>query len=149
VLLSANFATVPCVHKDHKSNNSQNPGGNEMKRHSYILALLALAGVFAVAQDMPRQKDDPQQRTPTSQQPTSDQDKATTANTADVQKDIQSALQQEPTLATANINVQVAGKNVELSGTVPSKDAKDKAEQIAKSHAGGLAVKNHLKVTGS
>ena len=120
-----------------------------MKRHSYILALLALAGVFAVAQDMPRQKDDPQQRTPTTQQPTSDQDRAATANTADVQKDIQSALQQEPTLATANINVQVAGKNVELSGTVPSKDAKDKAEQIAKSHAGGLAVKSHLKVSGS
>jgi len=149
VLLSANFATVRCVHKDHKSNNSQNPGGNEMKRHSYILALLALAGVFAVAQDMPRQKDDPQQRTPTTQQPTSDQDRAATANTADVQKDIQSALQQEPTLATANINVQVAGKSVELSGTVPSKDAKDKAEQIAKSHAGGLAIKNHLKVSGS
>jgi osmotically-inducible protein OsmY len=120
-----------------------------MKRHSYILALLALAGVFAMAQNMPRQKD-PQQGTPsTQQQPTSDQDKASTANTADVQKDIQSALQQEPTLATANINVQVTGKNVELSGTVPSKDAKDKAEQIARSHAGGLGVKNHLKVGGS
>lgn len=47
------------------------------------------------------------------------------------------------------INVQVTGKNVELSGTVPSKDAKDKAEQIARSHAGGLGVKNHLKVGGS
>jgi osmotically-inducible protein OsmY len=45
--------------------------------------------------------------------------------------------------------VQVSGKNVELSGTVPSKDAKDKAEQIAKAHAGGLAVKSHLKVSGS
>jgi osmotically-inducible protein OsmY len=121
-----------------------------MKRHFYILAVLALAGLFAAAQDMPRQKDDPQQKTPsTQQQPASDQDKAAMANTGDVQKDIQSALQQEPTLATANINVQVSGKNVELSGTVPSKDAKDKAEQIAKSHAGGLAVKSHLKVSGS
>jgi osmotically-inducible protein OsmY len=114
-----------------------------MKRYFYSLAVLALAGVFAAAQDMPRQKDDPQQRTPSStqQQPM--------ASAGDVQKDIQSALQQEPTLATANINVQVTAKNVELSGTVPSKDAKDKAEQIAKSHAGGLAVKNNLKVSGS
>jgi hypothetical protein len=29
VLLSANFASVPCVHKNHKSNNSQNPGGTK------------------------------------------------------------------------------------------------------------------------
>ena len=29
VLLSANFATVPCVPKNHKSNNSQNPGGTK------------------------------------------------------------------------------------------------------------------------
>ena len=121
-----------------------------MKRHFYILALLALAGVFAVAQDMPRDKDPQQQRMPsTQQQPTSDQNKAAMANTADVQNDIQSALQKEPTLATANINVQVTDKNVELSGTVPSKDAKDKAEQIAKSHAGGLGIKNKLKVGGS
>jgi len=119
-----------------------------MKRHSYILALFALAGVFAVAQDMPQQKD--QQRVPpTQQQPPSDQSGVSTANTAAVQNDIQSALQKEPTLATANISVQVTGKNVELSGTVPSKDAKDKAEQIAKAHAGGLGVKNHLKVGGS
>jgi osmotically-inducible protein OsmY len=45
--------------------------------------------------------------------------------------------------------VQVTDKNVELSGTVPNRDAKDKAEQIAKAHAGGLGVKNHLKVGGS
>ena len=125
-----------------------------MKRHFYILALLALAGVFAVAQDMPRQNDPQQQpqqqRMPsTQQQPTADQNRASAANTADVQNDIQSALQKEPTLATANINVQVTDKNVELSGTVPSKDAKDKAEQIAKSHAGGLGIKNKLKVGGS
>lgn len=127
-----------------------------MKRNSYILALLALAGVFAVAQNMPPQKNPQQRVPPTQQQPTSDQNRvpadqntAPAANTADVQNDIQSALQKEPTLATANINVQVTGKNVELSGTVPSKDAKDKAEQIAKAHAGGLGVKNHLKVGGS
>ena len=63
-----------------------------------------------------------------------------------VQSDIQAALQKEPTLAASNINVQVSGKSVELLGTVPSKDAKDTAEQIAKAHSGGLDVKNHLKV---
>ena len=119
-----------------------------MTRQSYILALLALAGAFAVAQNMPQQEN-PQRMPPTQQQPASDQKKMPAATTADLQNDIQTALQKEPTLATANINVQVTDKNVELSGTVPNRDAKDKAEQIAKAHAGGLAVKNHLKVGGS
>lgn len=121
-----------------------------MTRQSYILALLALAGAFAVAQNMPQQKNPQQQMPSTQQQPASGQNKMpAAANTADVQNDIQTALQKEPTLATSNINVQVTDKNVELSGTVPNRDAKDKAEQIAKAHAGGLGVKNHLKVGGS
>ena len=119
-----------------------------MKRHFLIAGLLALAGSFAIAQNMPRQKDPQQSTAPqTQQQPTTaDQDKAATASTGDAQSDIQAALQKDPTLAGSNIKVQVSGKTVELSGTVPSKEAKADAEQIAKAHAGGLAVKNHLKV---
>ena len=107
------------------------------------LALLALAGVFAVAQYTPPQ------RPPQSDMPQTQQDQSKTAtSTGDVQGEIQAALQKEPTLASSNINVQVTGQNVELSGTVPNRDAKDTAEQIAKAHAGSLGVKNKLKVGG-
>ena len=72
------------------------------------------------------------------------------AGNADVQNTIQSAIQKDPTLSSANITVDVKnGKQVELNGTVPNKDAKDAAERIAKENAGGLKVKNHLKVASS
>ena len=126
-----------------------------MKRYFSILVLFALTSLFAVAQNMPRQKDPTQQPNnlpQTQQQPSAtdqDKDKAAAANTGDVQSDIQSAIQKDPSLANSNVNVQVSGKNIELSGTVPSKEAKETAEQIAKSHSGGMEVKNHLKVSGS
>ena len=113
-----------------------------------ILALLALTGVFAVAQYTPRQQQPPPDMPQAQQPPPSDQSKPGMASTADVQGDIQAALQKEPSLANSNINVQVTGQNVDLTGTVPNKDAKDTAEQIAKAHAGSLGVKNHLKVGG-
>jgi osmotically-inducible protein OsmY len=125
-----------------------------MTRYLYSLALVVvLSGGWALAQNMPSHRQ-PQQYPPppstmpqTQQQPpTSDQSKTSTANTVDMQKEIQDALRKDPTLTTANINVAVTDKNVELSGTVPSKDAKSTAEQIAKAHSGGLAVKNHLKI---
>jgi len=70
--------------------------------------------------------------------------------TGDVQSTIQSAIQKDPSLASANVTVDVKnGKSVELSGTVPSKDAKEAAERIAKENSGGLKVKNHLKVASA
>ena len=72
------------------------------------------------------------------------------AATGDVQSAIQSAIQKDPSLASANVTVDVKnGKSVELSGTVPSKDAKEAAERIAKENSGGLKVKNHLKVASA
>jgi hypothetical protein len=72
------------------------------------------------------------------------------AATGDVQNTIQSAIQKDPTLASSNITVDVKnGKSVELMGTVPSKDAKDTAERIAKENSGGLKVKSHLKVAAA
>jgi osmotically-inducible protein OsmY len=125
-----------------------------MTRYLYSLALVVvLSGVCAFTQNMPPYRQ-PQQYPPpstmpqTQQQPqTSDQSKTSTVNTADLQKEIQTALQQEPVLANAQVNVNVTQKNVELTGTVPSNDAKDKAEQIAKAHSGGLPVKDRLKVS--
>jgi BON domain len=78
------------------------------------------------------------------------QSDAAPAATGDVQSNIQSAIQKDPTLATANVTVDVKnGKSVELTGTVPNKDAKDTAERIAKENSGGLKVKNHLKVASA
>jgi len=116
-----------------------------MRKQLYSLALVvSLIGGYAFSQSMPQQKDPQDQQ---SQQPAmSDQNKAPASSTG-VQSDIQSALQKDPTLASSNVNVQVSDKDVELSGTVPSQDAKDAAEQIAKSHSGGLPVKNHIKVS--
>jgi len=77
-------------------------------------------------------------------------DAAPAAANGDVQSTIQSAIQKDPTLASANVTVDVKnGKAVELTGTVPSKDAKDAAERIAKENSGGLKVKNHLKVASA
>jgi hypothetical protein len=77
-------------------------------------------------------------------------DAAPAAATGDVSSTIQSAIQKDPSLASANVTVDVKnGKAVELNGTVPTKDAKDAAERIAKENSGGLKVKNHLKVASN
>ncbi len=89
--------------------------------------------------------------------PKSDQDKNSSklpqsdaaAGAGDVQSQVQTAIQQDPKLANANITVEVKGKNLELNGTVPSGDEKKQAEKIAKSNAGNLKVKNHIKVASS
>lgn len=114
-----------------------------MRTYLSNLALVALlGGVVVFAQSTPRQN--PSGMPQTQQQPTSQQGRTPT----DVQNDIQSALQKDKRLADANINVQVTEQNVELSGTVPTKDAKDAAEEIARAHSGGLEVKNNIKVGG-
>jgi osmotically-inducible protein OsmY len=114
-----------------------------MRTHLYTLIILVALGGVALAQKTPQQRD-PSAMPQTQQQPTS-QGKSST----DVQSEIQAALQKEPSLANASINVQVTAQSVDLSGTVPTKDAKDTAEQIAKAHSGGLEVKNRLKVGGA
>jgi len=74
------------------------------------------------------------------------QSDASAADTSSLQSSIQSAIQQDPSLANSNVDVKVTEKQVELSGTVPSDDAKKAAERIAKSNAGGRKVKDKLKV---
>jgi osmotically-inducible protein OsmY len=120
----------------------------EMRKYLHSLAIIvALGGSFVLAQSMPQQRDP--SGAPQQQPPTTDQGKMPTASTSDVQKDIQSALQKDPSLSGANINAKVSDSGVELTGTAPSQDAKDAAEQIAKSHSGGLPVKNSIKVSGA
>lgn len=122
-----------------------------MKKHLSIITLfLALACGLGVAQTMPGQRY-PNQTPPTipdsqQQPPPGVQTHVPPANPAAVQTDIQTAIQKDPTLANSNINVEVTDKNVELTGSVPNKEAKHAADRIAKDHAASLDVKNHLKV---
>jgi osmotically-inducible protein OsmY len=126
-------------------NNLLNTEELQMRTYVYDLVLVAvLGGAVAFAQNSPRQQQSPTAMPEIQQQPTSQQGKAP----ADVQNEIQSALQKDKRLADASINVQVTEQSVELSGTVPTKDAKDAAEQIARAHSGGLEVKNLIKVGG-
>ncbi|HLJ27439.1 MAG TPA: BON domain-containing protein [Candidatus Angelobacter sp.] len=86
--------------------------------------------------------------TPTSEQTGSMDPKSQAGNSGDVQDKVQKALQQDSSLASANINVSVSGDKVELNGTVASRDQKKTAKQIAESNAGGMKVVDHLKVGG-
>ena len=70
-------------------------------------------------------------------------------NPTDAQGNIQKALQQEPTLANANISATVSGNKVMLSGTVADKEQKKKAKEIAEANAGGMKVVDHIKVEHS
>jgi len=65
------------------------------------------------------------------------------------QSDIQTALAKDYNLPTSNVNVQMNDQGIQLTGTVPSQDAKDKVEKIATAHSGGLPVKNDIKVVAS
>ncbi|HEY6250344.1 MAG TPA: BON domain-containing protein [Candidatus Angelobacter sp.] len=66
----------------------------------------------------------------------------------DVQDKIQKAIQQDSSLSGANVNVAVNNNQVELTGTVASKEQKKTVKQIAETNAGGMKVVDHLKVEG-
>lgn len=74
-------------------------------------------------------------------------DAAAAAGSGDVQSNIQKAFQQDSSLASANINVNVTADNkVELSGTVADKEMKKTAKKIAEQNAAGYKVVDHIKV---
>ncbi len=66
----------------------------------------------------------------------------------DLQKQIQTALKHEPTLANDNLNAVVAGDTIDLSGTVASGKERQTALRIAQSFAGNRRVVDHLTVAG-
>jgi osmotically-inducible protein OsmY len=104
-----------------------------------------LGSNFALAQNMPKEpRQNPSGMPPSQQAPSSDQ-----ATALKAQSDIQTALAKDSSLATSNVNVQVSNSGVELTGTVPTEDAKNKVEQIATAHSGGMPVKNNIKVVAS
>ena len=96
----------------------------------------------------PNQGSSPQQPPGTTPNPAPDN--ATQTGSTDVQSNIQKALQQDSSLANANINVNVTkGNKVELTGTVADKEQKKTAKRIAESNAAGYKVVDHLKIASS
>ena len=62
------------------------------------------------------------------------------SNAAEVANEIAVALADDPTLAKSRINVMVAGDSIELTGTVGTKEQREKAREIATS----FAVHSHV-----
>jgi osmotically-inducible protein OsmY len=65
---------------------------------------------------------------------------STTSKAAEVANEITVALENEPTLAKSRVNVTVAGDRIELTGTVRTKDQREKVRQIANA----FAVHSHV-----
>ena len=65
---------------------------------------------------------------------------STTSKAAEVANQITVALENEPTLAKSRVNVTVAGDRIELTGTVATKEQREKVREIAKS----FAVHSHV-----
>jgi hypothetical protein len=69
-------------------------------------------------------------------------------DTTTLQKQIQDAMQNEPTLHNDNVNVSVTDTTIELSGTVQNGKEKETARRIASSFAGNRRVKDRMTLTG-
>lgn len=70
------------------------------------------------------------------------------ASNADLQTQIQAAMQKEPTLANDSVNVSVSDDTITLAGTVANNREKQTAMRIAQSYAINKKVVSHLTVSG-
>ena len=70
------------------------------------------------------------------------------AGLGDLQKQIQTALKHEPTLANDHINATVAGDTIQLTGDVASGKERQTALRIAQSFAGNRRVVDRMTVAG-
>jgi osmotically-inducible protein OsmY len=69
-------------------------------------------------------------------------------DSATLQSQIQTAMQNEPTLRNDNVNVSVTESTIELSGTVQNGKEKETARRIASSFAGNRRVKDRVTLSG-
>ena len=70
-------------------------------------------------------------------------------DSATLQNQIQTALQNEPTLRNDNVNATVTESTIELSGNVQNSRAKQTARRIASSFAGNRRVRDRITLSGS
>jgi osmotically-inducible protein OsmY len=72
---------------------------------------------------------------------------STMSKAAEVANEITAAIADEPTLAKSRVNVKVAGDSIELTGTVGTKEQRDKVREIANSFAVHSHVVDKLTIT--
>jgi hypothetical protein len=77
-----------------------------------------------------------------------DQPATPAVNNADLQMQIQTAMQKEPTLASDSVTVAVADDTITLTGNVASSKEKQTATRIAQSYAGNKKVVSHMVISG-
>jgi len=77
-----------------------------------------------------------------------DQSQLSITNASALQGEIQTALQNEPTLRGDSVNVSVNDSTIELSGTVQTGKERETANRIASSFAGNRRVKDKITVSG-
>jgi osmotically-inducible protein OsmY len=71
---------------------------------------------------------------------------STMSKAAEVANEIIAAVADEPTLATSRVNVTVAGDGIELTGTVHSKEQREKVREIVNSFAIHSHVVDKLRI---
>ena len=72
---------------------------------------------------------------------------STMSKAAEVANEIIAAIADEPTLAKSRVNVKVAGDSIELTGTVATKEQREKVREIANSFAVHSHVVDKLTIT--
>jgi osmotically-inducible protein OsmY len=95
-------------------------------------------------QTAPNRQQMPPDQTPEAQEPMGPGSQATAS--AQVGQEIQQALQAQPSLSNARINVSPRGNSVVLSGVVADQDQHQRALRVAALHASGLEIVDHIKV---
>jgi len=71
---------------------------------------------------------------------------STMSKAAEVANEITAALADEPTLAKSRVNVMVAGDSIELTGTVRTKEQREKVREIVNSFAVHSHVVDKLRI---
>ena|ERR1051326_5447516 len=79
-------------------------------------------------------------------QPASSAGKQAAPSAESIQRAIEDAYRQEPKMHHSRVSVQVKSKEIWLRGVVLTHEAELLAVQIAKEHAGGRKIVDHLKV---
>jgi len=98
-------------------------------------------------QTMPEGSMPPDQRVPSDQTPQGQEPIAPDSmGPAQVEQEIQEALQAQPALADAKISVSANNTSVALSGAVANERQHQMALRVAALHAGGLRIIDRIKV---
>jgi osmotically-inducible protein OsmY len=117
-----------------------------------LFALLVATAVFAQQSQPPAYpppgagQASPDQRIPPDQMESQAGPEAQPSSAAQVEQEIQQAIQAQPTLADSKLGVHANANSVVMSGTVADERQHQMALRIAVLHASGLRVVDHIKV---